>query len=152
MNRLAVWIATSGPAGYAPVAPGTVGSLVGLVIYFLIARWSLPAQLLAAAVIALVGIWAGGVAARHFNRSDPSHVVIDEVAGQVVTLIGLGSGWMTLGLGFLVFRALDIIKPWPANRLEALHGGTGIMADDLMAAVYGQIVMRGLLFFLPGLF
>jgi phosphatidylglycerophosphatase A len=152
MNRLAVWIATSGPAGYAPVAPGTAGSLVGLVIYLLIAQWSLQAQLLAAAAIAIVGIWAGSVAARHFNRSDPSHVVIDEVAGQVVTLIGLGSSWVTIVLGFLVFRALDIIKPWPANRLEAMHGGTGIMADDLMAAVYGQIVMRALFFFLPGLF
>ena len=152
MNRLAVWIATSGPAGYAPVAPGTVGSLVGLVVYFLIAGWSLPAQLVAAAAIAVVGIWAGGVAAKHFNRSDPSHVVIDEVAGQVVTLVGLGWSWPTALLGFLVFRALDIIKPWPANRLEAMHGGTGIMADDLMAAIYGQIVMRALFFFLPGLF
>ena len=152
MNRLAVWIATSGPAGYAPVAPGTFGSVVGLVIYILIARWSLGAQLAVAAVITIIGVWAASAAARHFNRSDPSHVVIDEVAGQVVTLVGLGANWPVLLLGFLVFRALDIMKPWPANRLEAMHGGMGIMADDLMAALYGQAALRAAIFVLPGLF
>jgi phosphatidylglycerophosphatase A len=152
MTRLAVWIATSGPAGYAPVAPGTFGSLVGVGVYLLIARWSLEAQIAAALAIAVVGVWASSVASRHFDRSDPSQVVIDEVAGQVVTLVGLGLSWMTLGIGFLVFRALDIIKPWPANRLEALHGGRGIMADDLMVAIYGQILLRGAIAFFPGLF
>jgi phosphatidylglycerophosphatase A len=152
MTRLAVWIATSGPAGYAPIAPGTFGSLVGVAIYLLIARWSLPAQIAAALVISAVGLWASTLAARHFDRSDPSQVVVDEVAGQVVTLIGLGSGAATLTLGFLLFRALDIIKPWPANRLERLHGGRGIMADDLMAAIYGQILLRAVLYYFPGYF
>lgn len=152
MKPLAVWIATSGPAGYAPVAPGTVGSVVGVVIYLLIARWSLEAQLGVAAFITVVGIWAASVAATHFGRSDPSHVVIDEVAGQVVTLVGLGFSWTLVLTGFLLFRALDIIKPWPANRLESLHGGTGIMADDLMAALYGQGVLRLMVFLIPGIF
>jgi phosphatidylglycerophosphatase A len=152
MTRFAVWLATSGPAGYAPIAPGTVGSLVGVGVYFLIAGWSLPAQIVAAVVISAVGTWASTVASRHFDRSDPSQVVIDEVAGQVVTLIGLGSGLTTLALGFLLFRALDIIKPWPANRLEQLHGGRGIMADDLMVALYGQILLRTAIYFLPGYF
>ena len=152
MTRAGLWIATSGPAGYAPVAPGTVGSAVGLLLYFLIARQSLGIQILATLVVTVVGIWAGNVAVAHFKRSDPSQVVIDEVAGQMVTLIGLGSGWVTMLLGFLVFRALDIIKPWPANRLEALHGGVGIMADDVMAALYGQVVLRVALYFLAGVF
>ena len=152
MTRLAVWIATSGPAGYAPIAPGTFGSAVGVALYFLIAGWSLPAQVIAALAISAIGIWASTVASRHFDRSDPSQVVIDEVAGQVVTLVGLGSGWVTLTLGFFLFRALDIIKPWPANRLEALHGGRGIMADDLMAALYGQALLRAAIYFFPGLF
>ena len=152
MTRLAVWIATSGPAGYAPVAPGTFGSLVGVAVYLLIARWSLAAQIAVAIAISLVGVWASSEAARHFDRSDPSQVVVDEVAGQVVTLVGLGHSWTTLGIGFLVFRALDIIKPWPANRLEALHGGRGIMADDLMAAIYGQILLRGAIAVFPGMF
>ena len=89
---------------------------------------------------------------RHFDRSDPSQVVVDEGAGQVVTLIGLGSGAATLTLGFLLFRALDIIKPWPANRLERLHGGRGIMADDLMAALYAHILLRAAIYYFPGYF
>lgn len=152
MTRLAVWIATSGPAGYAPVAPGTFGSLVGVAVYFLIAGWSLQAQVVAALIVSGIGLWASTLAARHFDRSDPSQVVIDEVAGQVVTLVGLGSGVMTLTLGFLLFRALDIIKPWPANRLERLHGGRGIMADDLMAALYGQALLRTAIYFFPDYF
>ena len=152
MNGLAIWLATSGPAGYAPVAPGTVGSLVGLIVYFLIARWSLGAQILTAVVITVIGVWASTIAARQFNKPDPSHVVVDEVAGQVVTLVGLGANWPTFVIGFLLFRALDIIKPWPANRLEALHGGMGIMADDLMAALYCQAALRATLYFFPALF
>lgn len=152
MNRLAVWLATSGPAGYAPIAPGTAGSVVGLGFFFLIAQWSLQAQIGFALVLTAIGVWASSQAAVHFNRSDPSHVVIDEVAGQVVTLIGLSLSAPTIIVGFLVFRALDIIKPWPANRLEALHGGAGIMADDLMAALYGQLIMRLLIYALPGWF
>ena len=152
MTRLAVWIATSGPAGHAPIAPGTFGSLVGVAVYLLIARWSLQAQIVAALVLSAIGIWASTVASRHFDRSDPSQVVIDEVAGQVVTLVGLGSGAVTITLGFLLFRALDIIKPWPANRLEGLHGGRGIMADDLMAALYGQVLLRIAIHFAPGYF
>jgi phosphatidylglycerophosphatase A len=150
MKPLAVWIATSGPAGYAPVAPGTVGSVVGVVLYLAIAKWSLTAQLVFALVLTVVGIWAASVAAVHFGRSDPSHVVVDEVAGQVVTLVGFSFSWPLVLAGFLLFRALDIIKPWPANKLESLHGGTGIMADDLMAALYGQGLLRLTIFLLPG--
>jgi len=150
MNRLGVWIATCGPAGYAPIAPGTFGSAVGVAIYFLIGNWSLQAQIGAAVAAIVIGTWAASVAARHFDRSDPSQVVVDEVAGQMVTLAGLGTSWTTLLLGFLIFRALDIIKPWPANQLERLHGGRGIMADDVMAAIYGQALLRGLIYFSHG--
>ena len=152
MNGLGVWIATSGPAGYAPVAPGTFGSAVGLALYFFIGHWSLPAQVVVAVTVTVIGVWASSVASRHFDRSDPSQVVVDEVAGQVVTLVGLGTSWTTLVLGFLIFRALDIIKPWPAKRHEAMHVGTGIMADDVMAALYGQALLRGIIHFFPGYF
>jgi len=152
MTRVAVWIATSGPAGYAPVAPGTFGSAVGFLIYFLIAGQPLLLQLVLTLAVTLVGVWASRIAAEHFDRKDPSHVVIDEVAGQMITLVGLGSSWVMLLLGFLVFRALDIIKPWPANRLESLPDGVGIMADDVMAAIYGQLVLRLALVLVPGMF
>jgi phosphatidylglycerophosphatase A len=101
--------------------------------------------------ISLVGIWAADVAARHFQREDPGHVVIDEVAGQLVTLLLLGVGIAGAVIAFFVFRILDIIKPWPARQLERLHGGLGIMADDLMAGAYGWIIMWGLVHLVPAI-
>jgi phosphatidylglycerophosphatase A len=151
MSRLAVLIATAGGAGYFPFAPGTVGSAVGIVIYLLTRHLSPPAQVVILIAVSLVGTWASTVAARHFDREDPGHVVIDEVAGQLMTLLLLDVGWMGATLGFFLFRILDIIKPWPANRLEALHGGVGIMADDLMAGAYGWLLLWGALMVAPWL-
>ena len=150
MRRLGVWIATSGPAGYAPIAPGTAGSAVGVVLYLATRHWPFQFQTLLVILVSAVGIWAATVAAQHFSRPDPSHVVIDEVAGQLLTYLGLGLNWPGVIAGFLLFRALDIIKPWPARKLEDLHGGVGIMADDLMAAVYANLILRGVAYALPG--
>ncbi len=142
MKRLAVLLATSGGAGYAPIAPGTFGSAVGLVIYFLTRSWNNVSQIALVAAISVIGVWAADVAARHFGRDDPGQVVIDEVAGQLLTLLLTGVGVTGAIVGFLVFRVLDVFKPWPARQFEQLHGGLGIMADDLMVAVYGNILMR----------
>jgi phosphatidylglycerophosphatase A len=150
MTRLAVWFATAGPAGYSPIAPGTAGSVVGVLIYLAAWRASLNQQLLVLLVITATGIWAADVAARHFGKGDPSHVVIDEVAGQLLTFAGLSLGGPGILVGFLLFRLLDIIKPWPARQLESLHGGLGIMADDLMAAVYANLLLRGAILLFPG--
>ncbi|MEO8484346.1 MAG: phosphatidylglycerophosphatase A [Acidobacteriota bacterium] len=146
MKRLAVAIATSGGAGFFPFAPGTVGSAVGVGIYMLTRHWSPVSQVALLAGITLVGTWASHLAAQYFDKEDPGYVVIDEVAGQLVTLLLLNVGFAGAIVGFLLFRVFDIIKPWPARRFEDLPGGIGIMADDLMAGVYGWIVMRGLLF------
>jgi phosphatidylglycerophosphatase A len=96
------------------------------------------------------GVWSAGVAERMLGRTDPGPVVLDEVVGILVTLAFLPVNVAGILVGFLVFRILDIIKPWPASRLEGLHGGLGIMADDAMAAVYGNVVMRALLWLAPG--
>src|SRR5687768_17848102 len=150
MTRLAVWFATAGPAGYAPVAPGTAGSAVGVLIYVATWRATVNQQLLLLLAITLAGIWAADAAARHFGKGDPSHVVIDEVAGQLLTFAGLSVGGPGILLGSLLFRLLDIIKPWPPRQLESLHGGLGIMADDLMAAVYANLLLRGAILLFPG--
>ena len=100
--------------------------------------------------VTLAGIWAGNIAAAHFARKDPSHVVVDEVAGQLLTYAGLSLAWPGVIAGFLLFRLLDIIKPWPARQLESLPGGVGIMADDLMAAVYANVVLRVAIVLAPG--
>jgi phosphatidylglycerophosphatase A len=141
MNRVAVFLATAGGAGYAPVAPGTAGSAVGVLLYFLTWKWTLAGQLALLLVVSVVGVWAAHQAAAHFQREDPGPVVIDEVAGQLLTLIFAGGSPVTLVLGFLLFRALDIVKPWPARGFEALPGGFGIMADDLMAGFYGRLIL-----------
>ena len=152
MNRLAVFLATAGGAGYVPVAPGTAGSAVGVLLYLLTWKWTLTAQLVLLLVISIVGVWASHQAARHFGREDPGPVVIDEVAGQLLTLIFAGGSPMTLVLGFLLFRALDIVKPWPARRFEDLPGGVGIMADDLMAGFYGRAILMAVASLAPAWF
>jgi phosphatidylglycerophosphatase A len=149
MKRAAVILATVGGAGYFPIAPGTVGSAVGVLFYWLTRHWPFPWQLALLAAVTIVGTWAAGVAAGHFGREDPGHVVVDEVAGQLVTLLLTGSGFSGAVIGFFAFRLFDIIKPWPANRFERLPGGVGIMADDLMAGVYANIVLQVVAYIAP---
>jgi phosphatidylglycerophosphatase A len=151
MKRAAVWLATAGGAGYAPVAPGTFGSAVGSVLYFLTRDLADTWQVGILAIVTVLGVWAADEAARFFDREDPGYVVIDEVAGQLVTYLLLDLSWIGITIGFLLFRVFDIIKPWPAGKLESLHGGWGIMADDLMAGVYGWIVLAGLIWMVPTL-
>lgn len=151
MTRFRVWIATVGPVGYAPIAPGTAGSAVGIGIYFLMWQRPFIEQAVVTGLITLLGVIASTEASRYFGKPDPSPVVIDEVAGQLVTLQWTGVGPIGAIVGFLIFRILDIIKPWPADRLEALHGGSGIMADDLMAGAYGCAILHGALWLVPAM-
>ena len=150
MTRLAVFIATAGYCGYFPIAPGTVGSAAGLVIYLLV--WWTRAPILEAALIVgtfAAGTWAATHAERFFGGIDPGPVVIDEVLGMLVTLAFIPAGWSAALAGFLLFRVFDVIKPYPANRLETFHGGFGIMADDAMAGVYANLALRGLMWLFP---
>jgi phosphatidylglycerophosphatase A len=142
MRRLAVLFATAAGAGYSPFAPGTAGSAVGIVIYLLTRAWPLNLQIALVVLVTVAGVFASTVAARHFAREDPAEVVIDEVAGQLITLLGTGFGLGGAIVGFFVFRILDVFKPWPASRFERFPGGLGIMADDVMAAVYGNLIMQ----------
>jgi phosphatidylglycerophosphatase A len=142
MTRLAVLLATAGGAGFAPIAPGTAGSLVGVVAYLLTGHWPAVSQVLIVALVTIAGTWAASVAAEHFGRHDPGQVVIDEVAGQWVTLLMTGVGPAGAFAGFVLFRVLDVTKPWPARRLESLPAGLGIMADDVMVALYGNVLMQ----------
>jgi phosphatidylglycerophosphatase A len=127
--------------GYIPIAPGTFGSAAGLVVWVLVPRTAL-AQGIAIVVLFAVGSWAGTVAEHHFERTDPRQVVIDEVMGMLVTLFLNPVGWPGAVGGFVLFRIFDVIKPFPANRLERLPGGIGVMADDGMAALYANLALR----------
>ncbi|HSC27302.1 MAG TPA: phosphatidylglycerophosphatase A [Vicinamibacterales bacterium] len=150
MTRLAIFIATFAYAGYFPFAPGTVGSAAGLVVYLSV-WWSGSPALEAGLIAGLfaVGVWAGTAAERYFGRIDPGPVVIDEVVGMLITLAFIPVGPVAALAGFVLFRIFDVFKPYPAGRLEALHGGLGVMADDAMAAVYANLSLRGLMWLLP---
>jgi phosphatidylglycerophosphatase A len=107
-----------------------------------------------AAIIALfaIGVWAGTQAEHHFGGIDPGPIVLDEVVGMLITLAFLPVNLTGAIVGFLIFRVLDVVKPWPSAGFEKLPGGLGVMADDGMAAVYGNLIMRGLILLAPGWF
>ena len=143
MSGLAVFIATFGYVGFFPIAPGTAGSLAALPLYALV-RWAgTPAvELVTIIAVFAIGIWAATGTERALARKDPGPVVIDEVLGMLVTLAFLPLSLWGIVTGFLIFRLFDVIKPFPAGRLEHLPAGLGIMADDAMAGVYAHLVLR----------
>jgi phosphatidylglycerophosphatase A len=154
VDYLALAIATFG-VGYLPIAPGTWGSLVGVGIYLLLRYVALDLghavfvflELTTITIITFAGIWAASQAERLTGRKDPGKVVVDEVAGQLisllpVTLTPFWSSWtMWVIFSFILFRSFDIVKPYPARKMESLHGGLGIMCDDLVAGVYAAVVI-----------
>ena len=145
-----MFLATGFGLGYGPIAPGTWGSLPGLAFAWGLDRFAGPwAVLGGASFFALAGVWAAGRAEALLGEKDPSRVVVDEIAGQMVALLFLPVTARVLLFAFLLFRALDVWKPWPARRLEDLPGGSGIMADDLMVGLYANLILHGLALWRP---
>jgi phosphatidylglycerophosphatase A len=156
MRRLALLLATFGYVGHFPIAPGTAGSAAALVLYVAIRLVAPPAvvpyvDLGVIAVLFVLGCWAGTVAERHYGRTDPGAVVVDEVIGMLMTLWLVPVTWKGVLAGFLLFRAFDIVKPFPARWCERLHGGLGIMADDAVAGIYGNLALRLIIWIAPAL-
>jgi len=139
----ALLIATALGVGYVPVASGTFGSAAGLVLWELLPATT-AVQVAVIVLLFVAGSWSGTVAERHFGRRDPGEVVVDEVMGMLITLFMNPVGWLGAIAGFLLFRLTDIVKPFPARRLEHLPGGIGIMADDGMAAIYANLALRAI--------
>jgi phosphatidylglycerophosphatase A len=150
MQRLGLFVATCGYLGYVPIAPGTFGSAAGLGVFYAVrSTESVAVELAVIAILFAVGIWSGTVAEQHFGGIDPGPVVMDEVVGMLITLALLPVNANGAIVGFLIFRVLDVVKPWPSAGFEKLPGGLGVMADDGMAALYGNLVMRGLIAIVP---
>ena len=122
---------------------------MGLLLFWPLALLPIGAQIAATAIVVLGGIAAASHLARRLGIEDPGVVVIDEVAGMWVTLLFLPLTPLTAAIGFFAFRAMDVLKPYPARQLEHLHGGWGIMADDLMAGVYANLLVRIALMIVP---
>ena len=143
LQRVAVGFATVGPCGFAPVAPGTAGSLAGLVVFGAVramrSTWLEVTVLLA---VTVAGVAAAAAAETRYQRRDPGLVVIDEVAGMLLTLLAVPVGFKGVVVGFFAFRLFDIVKPFPARQAERLPGGWGVMADDLVAGLYAQGLLR----------
>jgi phosphatidylglycerophosphatase A len=150
-SKVALAVATWFGCGYAPVAPGTAGSLGALAIAIALgerAGWRPWRFAVLAAAFTAPAVWSAGVTARLAGRKDPGLVVVDEVVGQWVSLAGATAlNWKSYLGAFVLFRLFDIWKPAPVRQLEALPGGAGIVADDLMAGVYAALVL-----FLAGCF
>ena len=153
--------------GYLPLAPGTFGSLVGVMIYLAVAwaeanvgiyfsengwrleqisAWFIAINLILLLLFCLLGIWASGKATRLFKHKDPGKIVVDEVMGQLLVFlfIPFGAHWFYIVSGFLLFRLFDIWKPYPIDSLETLPAGIGVCADDLLAGVYGGVCLATL--------
>jgi phosphatidylglycerophosphatase A len=145
---VAIPIATWFGCGASPFAPGTAGSLGALIPAYLLVRyggWHAPWFAVLAAFFLIPGIWAADWVAEGAKHEDPGMVVIDEVLGQWITLAGaLAFNWKSWLAAFLLFRLFDIWKPFPIRRLESLPGGVGIVADDVLAGIYGALVLFAL--------
>src|SRR5262249_55341636 len=146
-SRLSWLIATFLGIGHLQPGSGTWAAAATVLLWWLASRWLQPGWItpiaaVAAIVITLLGIPPSTVVARESGVKDPGFVVIDEVAGQMITLIGVPVHWKYLLAGFILFRSFDIVKPFPLRRLEKLPGGAGIMLDDVGAGLYALVLLH----------
>jgi phosphatidylglycerophosphatase A len=143
LDRLAVAIATVGGVGWAPVAPGTVASLVTVLVLWLV-PFSQAALVVFLIAVTVIGTWAAEHAERALGVKDPGAIVIDEVAGMTLSVLALPRTPLVLALAFVLFRIFDIVKPPPARQAQALPGGFGVMVDDLVAGLYALVIVAAL--------
>jgi phosphatidylglycerophosphatase A len=137
MRGVVVVLATWGGCGFSPFAPGTVGTLGAIPLYLLLARLPLAAYLGATLLLTVLACWVAGRAQEIYGEHDPGKIVIDEVAGYLVTMAGMPLSWQGVVAGFFLFRLFDIVKPPPARLIDQrLTSGTGVVLDDIVAGLY----------------
>lgn len=146
-SRGAWLIATFFGVGHLQPGSGTWAAAITVVVWWaashlVASKWLLPVEAIVALAITLIGIPPSTTVARESGQKDPGFVVIDEVAGQMISLIGVPLNWKYLLAGFILFRGFDIVKPFPLRRLERLPGGTGIMMDDVGAGLYALVLLQ----------
>ncbi|RMF92820.1 MAG: phosphatidylglycerophosphatase A [Candidatus Schekmanbacteria bacterium] len=142
MKKLIILFVSFFYLGYAPIVPGTFGSLGGLAIYYFIDDLSPFFFIAIVSVLFVAGSIAATKAEEYYGRKDSSEIVIDEVVGMLITLFLIPFSLKNLIVGFVVFRIMDIIKPFPGRAVERIKGGTGVMLDDVVAGIYGNILMQ----------
>ena len=143
-----MFLATGFYIGNIPLAPGTFGSLIGLPLSFALAGISLTPAMLCILCFIIFAVCIADAAEKILKQNDPGCIVIDEIAGMMVTLIGLPVSPITLASGFIIFRILDILKPFPIRNIDKrIPGGLGVVADDVAAGIIANLLLRGLFYF-----
>jgi len=151
MTPLSTRFATFFGVGYFPIASGTVASAAALPFGFAFVLWGWKAVAIASLAATIVGIWACGAHAKRVGILDPSECVLDEVAGQWISLLPValyfrGHDWRPYVMAFFLFRLFDVLKPWPLSAAERLKGGWGVMADDILAGFIAAGILYGMLY------
>ena len=146
MNKAAravvLFISQGAYAGRFPVAPGTAGTIVGIFLYAVMKNLAPGSYFALCILIFLLGTWAAGRAESILGTKDSASIVIDEIAGFLLAMFMVPTSWGFIAAGFLLFRAFDIVKPWPLRRLQDLHGGLGVMLDDIGAGIYTNMLLQ----------
>ncbi|HHM23851.1 MAG TPA: phosphatidylglycerophosphatase A [Bacteroidetes bacterium] len=140
MRTIQYWLATGLLSGLSPLAPGTAGSLLILLILY-VANLDFLQMFVLSLLLFVLGVWASGAVASREGKKDPSKVVIDEMAGMAVSLLLAPHSWLAYGVAFAFFRLFDIRKPFPIRHFERLPGGWGIMLDDVVAGFYSLVII-----------
>lgn len=154
MRGLILFLATGFYSGYAPFAPGTAGSMVGVILVWAVtaplAQRSLPGAAALIAALFAAGCWLAGRAEEILGERDSPHIVIDEIVGMAATMYLVPASWATLGAGFALFRLFDIVKLEPARVIDRrMPGGVAVMLDDVVAAIYANLVLHALRLVVP---
>ena len=143
MRKIILFLASGGGVGYIPLAPGTWGSAVGVLLFWALLRLPVWPLVVTVVAIAFLSCWIADLAEGLLGAKDPQVIVIDEVAGMLVTLLFLPVNWQVALAGFFFFRLFDIWKPFPARWLQDhLPGGWGVVGDDIMAGIYANLVLQ----------
>ncbi|CAB1084526.1 Phosphatidylglycerophosphatase A (EC [Olavius algarvensis Delta 1 endosymbiont] len=142
-DAVVVFLATGFYVGKIPFAPGTFGTLWGLPLCFFLAGMKLPLAVVCVVLLIALAIWLAHAAEKVLKQKDPGCIVIDEIAGMVVTMIGLPFNLTTASIGYIIFRILDIAKPFPIKTLDKrVSGGAGIVIDDVVAGMFANLLLR----------
>lgn len=150
-QRLIITLATGFYTGYAPVIPGTFGTLIGIPIALLLSFFPLWCSTITILLLIIVSSLIAGRAEKLYGMKDPNDIVVDEIVGYIVTVWALPFTWLTAVAGFVLFRILDILKPFPIRRVEmVIPGGAGVVMDDVLAGIYGCFALHFLLGFWHG--
>jgi len=143
VKKFILFWATGFGVGYSPVAPGTVGTLIAIPVYYFLSNISSPIYEITLVGFFFLSVWISENAEIFFGKKDDQRIVIDEIMGFLITMLWVPKTTILMGVGFFLFRFFDIVKPFPIRRLEKkLKGGYGVVADDVMAGVYANIVLQ----------